>query len=347
MPLLSKKAIVDDVIRPRDMDVLFKRFQRDNPRVTGEAALEKLVSWSKDGTSRYLADAGLPPNLFMSMSATVFLELAKRLGFEARYCHVPLESIDPATMTPLMWAATPELQRLGTAAPVSYVEVKKRSGWAQYDPVRGMSDTEHAGRPVSTEAHAAVISRMHGMFLSISEDWHGAIPHFDKALRLSPKDGRFYEDKAAALVMTGDENGALKHFEMAAKLKPGFLAMHGLDGLLVGLQDRDRALKIIDRVARAQPGSALVHKTRARILGLAGRLAESEKACDKALSLDPNHHEAWRTFLYKAHAISEQKDSRRKQDLLDTLSKARDLAPEPQKRDISRLYEKARRGEPI
>jgi tetratricopeptide (TPR) repeat protein len=103
-----------------------------------------------------------------------------------------------------------------------------------------------------------------------------AIPYFDKALELDPKDADTQNNIAAALVRAGRAEAALPFLEKALAADPDAPELHGNMGLILARQGRfDEAMPHLEKALAAGFDSIEAHRALGRGLAGQGRFAEA------------------------------------------------------------------------
>jgi putative PEP-CTERM system TPR-repeat lipoprotein len=110
---------------------------------------------------------------------------------------------------------------------------------------------------------------------------------FVRAASAKPEDQRLQTSLAMARLAKGDTVRALEQLENLAASSSEEFADAALVTARLRRQEFDAALAAADRLVKKAPQSAKSHELRGRVLFTQGNLAESRRAFDKALSLEP------------------------------------------------------------
>jgi putative PEP-CTERM system TPR-repeat lipoprotein len=110
---------------------------------------------------------------------------------------------------------------------------------------------------------------------------------FVRAASAKPEDQRLQTSLAMARLAKGDTVRAFEQLENLAASGSEEFADAALVTARLRRQEFDAALAAADRLLKKAPASAKSHELRGRVLFAQGNLAESRRAFDKALSLEP------------------------------------------------------------
>jgi cellulose synthase operon protein C len=110
---------------------------------------------------------------------------------------------------------------------------------------------------------------------------------FARAASAKPEDQRLQTSLAMARLAKGDAVRAFEQLENLAASGSEEFADAALVTARLRRQEFDAALAAADRLVKKAPASAKSHELRGRVLFAQGNLAESRRAFDKALSLEP------------------------------------------------------------
>ncbi|HEX3819903.1 MAG TPA: tetratricopeptide repeat protein [Candidatus Sulfotelmatobacter sp.] len=125
--------------------------------------------------------------------------------------------------------------------------------------------------------------------LQAKNNLDGAIPEYQAAVRLRPKDATGNNALGAALVAAGRPEQAVQYLQAALKTRPGYFDAHyNLGFALANQNDFVGAAEQFGAALKLQPEDAAVEANFGAALAELGRLPEAKSHFEHALQLDPN-----------------------------------------------------------
>ena len=125
-------------------------------------------------------------------------------------------------------------------------------------------------------------------------DLERAIADFDQAIRLDPKNGAAYDNRANALDARGDRDGALRDYTSALRLNPqNSYAYVNRGSLRMEQGDFTGALADYGTALRINPRERIAHTGRAQIYVLQRNPEQALKEANAAISLAPGETEGY------------------------------------------------------
>ena len=135
---------------------------------------------------------------------------------------------------------------------------------------------------------------MAGLILAGAGQPRAALPWFDRALRLRPKDPAFLVQRAGALASAGDTNGALAGYAAAVAAGGDDDALHfDHANLLQSVGRLDEAIASYDAALRLRPAFPEALRAGARLLAERGHSEGALRFFAEAARLDPTHIDTW------------------------------------------------------
>jgi predicted O-linked N-acetylglucosamine transferase (SPINDLY family) len=114
-----------------------------------------------------------------------------------------------------------------------------------------------------------------------------------EALRLNPRDERYYLNLANVLRLQHRGEEALAALGKAVEINPDYAEAWLNQALLqIQAQNADAALASLDRVVALKPDMAVAHFNRGNVQHALGRTAEAQASYERAVALQPNHADA-------------------------------------------------------
>lgn len=108
------------------------------------------------------------------------------------------------------------------------------------------------------------------------KDKKEAVVEYKKTLALNPLDGKAESELGKIAAYNGDTKVAFAHYSRAVKLRPNdAIALTGLAGVLISMQQPDKALRLLERAVQLDPGSATAHYRLSMLYRRAGRKVDA------------------------------------------------------------------------
>ena len=102
-----------------------------------------------------------------------------------------------------------------------------------------------------------------GYVYYVKGEYDRAVTEYDKAIRLDPNDGDYYNHRGNAFYSKGDYDRALADYGQAIKLKPDFAVAYANGGGTRSIRgEYDRAIADYDKAIRLDPNNADFYKNR-------------------------------------------------------------------------------------
>lgn len=140
----------------------------------------------------------------------------------------------------------------------------------------------------------AASSRSRGKDLLAKNHPVEALAHFDRALRLKPRDAAVLNQRANALLSLGRATEALETYDAALGVEPGFAdALYNRGIVLQQLGRRQEALASYERAMAIAPGDFQACNNCGILLGELGQLDAALNCLDRAIALNPGYAVAW------------------------------------------------------
>ncbi|MCX7927665.1 MAG: tetratricopeptide repeat protein [Candidatus Omnitrophica bacterium] len=113
-----------------------------------------------------------------------------------------------------------------------------------------------------------------------------AIEHFDLALKLNPKDGASYNDRALCMVELGIIDEALEYFDKGIAAEPDYATIyHNKGWLLNNIGRYTEAIKCFNKALELEPDRAVTYDNLADALANLGEIEAAIRAYRKVLEL--------------------------------------------------------------
>ncbi|HWZ42493.1 MAG TPA: rhomboid family intramembrane serine protease [Candidatus Saccharimonadales bacterium] len=152
----------------------------------------------------------------------------------------------------------------------------------------GLSVALAAMFPLLVKAKALDLEIYEGEVLQQSADYTAAIPHFQKAVALRPKDPQIHGALGYALAGAHRYSEAMTEYQYALTLQPDFPWVQvNMAATLLGQGHPDQAVALFKKMAGKITWESEDFRYFGEALRMTGSLTEAETALKKAIELDP------------------------------------------------------------
>lgn len=174
-----------------------------------------------------------------------------------------------------------------------------------------------AKRPQNARAHQEL-----GLALQRAGRSADSLPHFERALQLTPDYNRGRHNYATALTEVGRLDEAAAQFEIILRTSPDFAqAIYGLGNVRLAQGRREEALALFLQAIRLQPGFVGAHNNVGILLGETGQVAAAGAHFEAAVRGQPDFVAAYTNW---AHLLAR---TGRPAEAIPLYQKAAQLAP--------------------
>ncbi len=135
-------------------------------------------------------------------------------------------------------------------------------------------------------------------------EYEAAVPEWNQALELAPREWRAHNSLGVALMETGKVDEAIGHYHEALALNPEYAEAHNNLGEASARKgDVKEAIAQFEKATVSDPSYAVAHANLGRVLVRAGRADEALVHMSRVVELTPDAAEAHRNL---GHALAEQ-----------------------------------------
>ncbi len=143
---------------------------------------------------------------------------------------------------------------------------------------------------------------------SMRGDVKEALPHYEAAAALRPKDPVVNNALGSALLSNGSVGPAIERLKEALALRPGYFDAHYNLAIAYSSQDNPaEAAREFGEAARLKPGDANAHANFGATLAQLGRLEEAKRELEAALKIEPGHELAKENLAQVNEMLAEGK----------------------------------------
>lgn len=167
-------------------------------------------------------------------------------------------------------------------------EILKLYSSKDYDQAK-----KNASELLKSYPNSSALLNILGVIFNNQGDYNTAIKYYISAIKIDPNNSEIYNNFGSTLCKRGDFKEGLEKYEKAAKIKTDFVLAHQNAGrAAIFLKKYESAIKHFKNVVKLQPNNVTSVYDLAYSYFKVGRLDESLKSCDQALTLDPYMVEA-------------------------------------------------------
>ena len=125
---------------------------------------------------------------------------------------------------------------------------------------------------------------------SLRGDVKEALPHYEAAAQIRPKDPVVNNALGSALLANGAVGAAIERLREALAVRPGYFDAHYNLAIAYSSQDNPgEAAREFGEAVRLKPGDANAHANFGATLAQLGRLEEAKRELEAALKIEPGH----------------------------------------------------------
>ncbi len=143
---------------------------------------------------------------------------------------------------------------------------------------------------------------------SLRGDVKEALPHYEAAAQIRPKDPVVNNALGSALLANGAVGPAIERLKEALAVRPGYFDAHYNLAIAYSSQDDPgEAAREFGEAVRLKPGDANAHANFGATLAQLGRLEEAKRELEAALKIEPGHTLAKENLAQVNELLSQEK----------------------------------------
>jgi tetratricopeptide (TPR) repeat protein len=218
------------------------------------------------------------------VKSAVFVQLARKMGFEAKY-HTAL-NIDLDLSHP---ALSDEEKKNLRSLPEdhAYASVRVGGNWVQYDPAIGIIGAKHRGTENNDDQFVSQMFSNHAIYLQESGKAKSSMKALGLALEIDPKNPQAHALKGIyTWYSTRDASAAMSHLDKALEIDPRQIKALRFKAVVLGSESRpEEAMKALDRALEIAPNDVRCLEQKMRFLRALGKRQEAQQLQSKLAAL--------------------------------------------------------------
>ncbi len=166
------------------------------------------------------------------------------------------------------------------------IELDRAITYGMIDQARVLA--EEGGVKAQAAGSAGEIAYFTAQGYIIREDFSGALPYLEEAIRHNPHDGAAFNDKALCLSELGKIDAALDYFDLGISVEPDYATIYHNKGWLLNKTGHaDEAVIYFERALSLEPDRAVTYENLGDAYRNLGQADSARAAYQKALAFLP------------------------------------------------------------